>query len=122
MTTPDSPLRRLAAVTADTREAIEHGHEDLYAQAIVLTEAAEHYLSTTEDVLLAANGADSLVQDFHDGVSGTRDVDVSATVHAVISDVIQSAYLALYSDGLPDYAQTVKETLEDYVANYYGDL
>lgn len=49
MTSPDSPRRRLAAVAADTREAIDHEHEDIHAYAVALTEAVEHYLSATED-------------------------------------------------------------------------
>ena len=37
-----------------------------------------------------------------------------------LSDVLDSMKLALESDGLPDYAEVIVATVEDYVTNHYG--
>lgn len=45
-------------------------------------------------------------------------MDVNAVVQEIISDVIDTVRVAVESDGMLEYAQTVTEIAGDYVANH----
>lgn len=64
---------------------------------------------------------DRLIEDFHDGARGTRDVDMSATVHAIIEDILNSVELA-WSRQARDGSDNLPDAVRDYVENHYGEL
>ncbi len=57
----------------------------------------------------------ALVQAFTDGVQGRADIDVGGVVHDIIADVVDSFRLAGATD-------EQVATVQDYIANHYGDL
>jgi hypothetical protein len=66
---------------------------------------------------------ETLMADFESGCVGRADVDMSEVLHAIIGDVIDTAVLAvreLQADA-DDLPTEVRNVVEDYVANHYGE-
>lgn len=66
---------------------------------------------------------DLLMSDFQDAALGLTDIDIYEVLHGIIADVLDSARLALreHPDVTNDTVTDVMNTVEDYVANNYGD-
>lgn len=65
---------------------------------------------------------DEIMADFHDGIKGTRDVDMVDLLWEIFADIQNSYRLAMVEAKINLYAMVaVEDVVVSYIVNNYGD-